>query len=482
MVNSPATSANVEQATSASKTYKRPRISIRWTLPLFIVTPLVAGIGLTGWLAFRSGQSAVEELVSNLSEEVAGQIEKEVTNYLDRSAIISEVMLAEFQSDNISAESTQALSIDFWYLTKSPQLSNNVFYGNELGEFVYVAKPEGQEQSRIDIRDASNNFYRHEYDINANQQLTQKRLVDPEYDPRKRRWYEQAKDQQQSVWSDVYPAKSSDELTITRATPILINDQFEGVLGIDVYLSELSDFLRKLDMSKDSRAFIIEPSGDLIATSDETPPFIITNGEKSRLPVINSQDPLIQATANNLIERVGDFNQINEQYNFIFNHKQNKQLAYVYRPSALGVDWLIVVAIPQADYMGTINASARRTMFIGFGISGIASLMGLAVALWIVRPIQRIHHAARAIKANTFKEETLKPVIARPDEFGQLAELFNDMAIVVVSREQSLAEQVETLRSEIDQYGESGNGRLGQRTNYKALIKRSQSMREALKK
>jgi DNA-binding response OmpR family regulator len=59
--------------------------------------------------------------------------------------------------------------------------------------------------------------------------------------------------------------------------------------------------------------------------------------------------------------------------------------------------------------------------------------------------------AAAAIKANTFQHESLDEVARRPDELGQLAQVFQEMARQVYAREQQLQQQVQQLRIEIDQ-------------------------------
>jgi HAMP domain-containing protein len=488
MVRSPGSVTESAQPFPARRT-KRLTISIRWTLPLLIVTPLVTGIGLTGWLAFRNGQNAVEILVKHLSAEVTSNIEKEVTNYLGRPSVVSEALMSEIRSGNIELNNVEQLSQNFWYWTRSPTLTNNLYYGNEQGEFVYATRETNH--SRIDILNASTQFLRVAYKVDASGSLTEK-ISTTEYDPRERPWYQTAVEQQQAIWSNAYVATSRSELTLTRAIPVFQEGRLQGVLGVDVYLSELSHFLRNLELrpadhilpsSEEARTFIIEPSGDLIATSAPEPPFLKdAQNQLSRLPAINSQDSRVKATAQALMAVKERWLQTTTPYTFDFKINNQKQLVHVYGLQDLGVDWFIVVTIPQAAYMGTINANARQTMMIGLGITGITSLLGLAVALWIVRPIQRINKAAQAIKANAFDATPLQPVMARPDEFGQLAELFNDMAIVVVSREQSLAEQVEALRSEIDQYGPLSPSGLDQQLDLKALLRRSKHLRQAVNK
>ena len=64
--------------------------------------------------------------------------------------------------------------------------------------------------------------------------------------------------------------------------------------------------------------------------------------------------------------------------------------------------------------------------------------------------VGRVTAAAVAIKNNTFQTESLDEVAGRSDELGQLAQVFQEMAIQVYDREQRLQQQVQQLRIEID--------------------------------
>ncbi len=68
-----------------------------------------------------------------------------------------------------------------------------------------------------------------------------------------------------------------------------------------------------------------------------------------------------------------------------------------------------------------------------------------------LQQVDRVTAAAAAIKANTFQRESLDEVARRPDELGQLAQVFQEMARQVYAREQHLQQQVQQLRIEIDQ-------------------------------
>lgn len=472
----PAISNSSLTGTTTGLNRRQRLLSIRWILPLCVVTPLISGIFLSSWLAFRSGQKAVDELVSKISEEVAGNIAKQVDNYLTKPSLISAVIEAEVANGNFNIQDTRELAKSVWGLTQTEELTNNLYYGNEAGEFVYSEHQSGV--GRVDFVDQKTGFRRIAYRTDDVTQLTEQiNVVD--YDPRIRTWYKEAAFKQEPTWSRVYIAKSRDALTLTRATPIFDSvGALQGVFGIDVYLFELSNFLKNLTVSPNGTAFIIESSGDLIAVSDHEQPFMEVDGEKLRLPASNSQNVLVRGTVNHLLENLDDLRQMKDEYDFKFDLDGEKQLVHIYHLQDLGINWIVGVAIPQNDYMATIRTTIRHNLILGVVITVATSLLALAAALYIIRPINKLTQAADEIKRNRFDPRTLAHVMARPDEFSTLARLFNDMAIVVMSRQASLSEQVKLLKSEINQNG----GASDQRQQLDSLLQQAKKVRKAYRK
>ena len=427
-------------------------VSIRWTLPIYLLCPLVSGILLTGWLAFRSGQRAVNDVVNQLSLEIASNINNQVNDYLSQPVTISELLSVQVQSQKIDIDNVREVGKALHQITRSKALVNNLFYGNQIGEFVYSEQINNQ--SRLDYVDALTQFKRNAYSVNSSGEI-ERTLSTADYDPRQRIWYQEALRQRSAVWSDVYISTSRSALTITRATPVqMTSGEIEGVFGIDVYLSELSDFLRQLKIGESGQAFVVEPSGNLIATSAAEQPFTINEEETKRLLAIDSQNDIIRFTANQLVGQVEDLNEIAQVTSLAFKVGRDRYISHIYPlRESFGVDWLIVVTVPERDFLQSINASKRRILLIGIFICGVVSLLALSATLSIIRPIQKINQAASDVESNCYQPDALKHVMNRSDEFSELATIFNDMAAVVISREQSLSEQVDALKNEIDNYG-----------------------------
>ena len=73
------------------------------------------------------------------------------------------------------------------------------------------------------------------------------------------------------------------------------------------------------------------------------------------------------------------------------------------------------------------------------------------IELEYLEQVNHVTQAAAADDSGTFDGDSLNPVAARDDALGQLARVFQKMARQVYAREQSLRQQVQDLRVEIDE-------------------------------
>lgn len=448
-------------------------VSIQWTLPVLVIMPLVAGVGITGWLAFHSGQLAVNVLVDRLSNEIAGRINQRVEEYLAKPQQVQDAIAAGYASGNLDLEDAIAVRRYFWQITLSANLVSNLYIGRESdGRFIGAER--SADGSFLWLRDESTNNRWITFRMDDQGNPTE-RMSEFEYDPRQRPWYQEAVAQGTATWSSVYLSVEPPTLALTRALPLMGPDgQLVGVMGIDLVLTELSAFLQALEVSENGEAFIIERSGDLVASSGNEKPFILENDQQSRLPAVDSKVPLIRATAEYLEGEFGDFTGAFPEETIVFNLEDERQLVRVSTLEGMSdLDWLIVVVMPESDFMGYIRANTQSTLIIGGIITAIATLLGLIAAMWIIRPIQRLNQAAQQIEENSFQPNSLEGVIARPDEFGELAHLFRDMAMVVASRQQSLAEQVNALQEEIN----SSKLSRSERAQLETLLERAKQAR-----
>ena len=204
------------------------------------------------------------------------------------------------------------------------------------------------------------------------------------------------------------------------------NNRLIGIVGVDQRLSQISTFLKQIQISPSAKIFIFERDGSMIASSSAEPPYRLVKGTAERLKAIDSQDRLIQGTATFLMKRFGDFRQITNSQQLDFQLKGQRQFVQVtpWRDRR-GLDWLVVVAVPESDFMALINANTRNTILLCLVALVVAIGLGILTARRITRPIERITQASAEMAGGNL-EQAIEP--GNIIELAKLSNSFNSMA------------------------------------------------------
>jgi CRP-like cAMP-binding protein len=227
--------------------------------------------------------------------------------------------------------------------------------------------------------------------------------------------------------------------------------EVRGVLGVDLLFRQINEFLQTLTIGKTGQALIIDRQGLLIASSN---PQVVAELEShaNRLNMAASENQLVAAIAENLLAEFGSFSQVESTLDSSFKW-QRKKICFQVKTfrDKLGLDWLIVVIIPESDFMQQVQLQARITLVLEALILCAAVGVGLGVSRWILQPIFQFSQAADDIKSQSFDPQTLENLTQREDEVGELARVFVDMAVETGDRQQSLEEQLSLLNFQIGQ-------------------------------
>ncbi len=217
-----------------------------------------------------------------------------------------------------------------------------------------------------------------------------------------------------------------------------------AILCVDLLLKGISEFLRSFDISPSARVFVLERDGLVIASSSDEAPYNVVEEEAKRLNVANSSDPLIKATAKYLKSKFSSFERINTEQQVNFELEGKRHFAQVTPwKDELGLDWLMVVVMPESDFMAEINANTRTTILLCLASLLVATLLGTITSRWITKPIRRLINASMAIASGDL-EQTVR--IKKIDELSVLADSFNQMA----SQLKSSFAQLDATNQELD--------------------------------
>ena len=429
-------------------------------LPLkaVLIVPFILQIfgtfGLLGYLAFMNGQQTVDDLGKKLTRRISDRIQQHVLGYLEQSHKVLEISNYAIKSGNLDIYDFAALRLYFWEIVKEKEINlhDNLFFGNEEGEFIGVEHFENGE-IHFEIRNIATQPIRETYLLNNQGKISQY-LKGKEYDPRDRPWYLAAKQLGSATWSPIFPSfsRQNTSLNISAVRPIFNSTgKLLGVLSNKTTLVKLTHFLRDLYISPNGQSFIIERSGNLIAYSGIPQPFVITENNENRkvepLLATNSDNKVLSATTKYLQQTFSSLANINRTYQINFAIEEEWYYASVIPViDGRGINWLVVVVIPEDDFMEKINGNIRTTILLSFVTLIITILVGIVTTNWITKPILQLNYAAKEIYQGKWETQL---DIYRKDEVGELANSFKQMATQLKTSFETLEAQNQQL-TELD--------------------------------
>ncbi|NEO57484.1 MAG: response regulator [Okeania sp. SIO3B5] len=402
------------------------KIPLRIVLIIPFFLELLIVFGLTGWLSFRNGQRAINDLASKFRGEISAHIDHEIEDYLKIPHLINQLNVYPIKENNLSIFPVKGQNI-FWQQMKLLKSAKWIYCGTPKGEFLGVTRLGENNKLRLVINNESTDFFRHEYALDSAGNTTNLvRKSSRKYDSRNRPWYQAAVKAGKATWSEIYLDFSTEVSIITAVLPIYDGENnLKAVCGVDVYLSQqLSQFLKNIEIGKIGGAFILDTEGVLIASSMETEASQKTD-ELGIQKAVDSNSNLIKSTAQYLTEQYTDLSQIDtkKELEFMLNGERIFMQVSPYYDN-YGLNWFTVVVIPQKQFMGQINANTRSTIQLCFLALGIAVGLGLLIVRWITKPINKLSTAASEISHGKLGQNV---PIKGVKELVMLAKSFNQM-------------------------------------------------------
>ncbi|HEY9701908.1 MAG TPA: adenylate/guanylate cyclase domain-containing protein, partial [Allocoleopsis sp.] len=419
---------------------------LKLPLRLLIVTPLVLQIlavaGIIGGLSFVVGKKAINDLITELGDRIGDNVVENTQKQLNQTFLLHQSIGTAMNHGDIDINQPGKIQHFLWDSLQKQPVGTSFQFANEQGDFVGVRVDEGNKFIGS-LKDKSTNNQREIHELNG-QGYPIKFKERYSYNPLDRPWYIAAKKAGKSTWSDIYSSTTRNTLVMSASQPIYDrNGKFNGVLSLQITLSNIREFLQTLNISKYGQAFIIEKTGHLVAESSKEQLFFNDKNQKThRYSALDSENGLIKETAKHLAEKFSYFktNDLKEAKTIIVDLHGEKQLVRISPlKDEMGLDWLIVVVIPEADFMENINNSLRHTVIIAGMFLILAVIFGWTTSTWIVKPILRLNDATKKMAQGQWDQSLPDEKIT---ELDQLANSFDLM-------KEQLKESFETLEQKV---------------------------------
>lgn len=260
---------------------------------------------------------------------------------------------------------------------------------------------------------------------------------------------------------DSYTKKKEDEVLVTSiCIPILRNNDFAGVIGVDVLLDRYQSMVEGLRPFDNSFAYMVTNNGTFVAHANQT--------MIGRSMFDNIADPAEKERYKTLVEQ-------GTEITFVRPNSDIGKTFVSYAPIIIGESkkpWSIALTVPVKRIMDRANQSLGISI-----LTGIAGLLFLALIVWVIarsisKPILETTNSLIDIAGKGVGEGTHLLQVKSKDEIGRMNDAVNRL--------------VDSLRTTADFAKQIGQGKLNVEFNPlskddilgQSLIE----MRESLKK
>ncbi|MFN6569041.1 ATP-binding protein [Dendronalium sp. ChiSLP03b] len=403
-------------------------------LQIVLIFPFVVQVfgivGLVGYLSFKNGEKAVNNLAERLMERTSSEVNQHLDAYLSIPHKVIQINANAIRMGLLDVRDRLKVGKFFWHEMQAYDLtfiSLNLATGEGTGAGRYDGKTVTIDDNAIKTPNLPKNTktYLTDNDGNPTQVMTTST-----WDTLNEPAYTEPVKAGKPIWVRIYtyydPAYPP-YIVASAGRPVYdVSKKLIGVVGAEIHLLKLSEFLQKLNVSRFGQVFIIERDGMLIANSAQEKPFTAVNNQIKRLKAIDSPNPVVQGIAKQLQQRIPDLQSISNTQKLKVNFQGEDFYVHIvpWRDQH-GLDWLVVVGIPEKTYMGQIHANTQISILLCFMALIVATTIGIFTSRWIVRPIWRLNQTTQAIAFGDL-EQTLQQ--SNIQELNTLAHSFNHMA------------------------------------------------------
>lgn len=232
------------------------------------------------------------------------------------------------------------------------------------------------------------------------------------YDPRQRDWFILASQTPTLITSPIYIFKGTGEAGFTYSREA---ENTQAVIGLDVSLASLSQFLVKQNLPPDSQAIIINAHNEVIASLPRQKNGAVNPTARKQVPVLQT---LLDSQTNS---NQGQNSKDNINNNSItFEAQGQSWYGSIVDINNNGNQYQLVIATPAAYLTADANSIRNHSTFIAFFLLMLSLPIIWYFSRKISKPLIRLRQDADAISNLHFDEHELdNSVIEEIDELHQ---------------------------------------------------------------
>ena len=273
-------------------------------------------------------------------------------------------------------------------------------------------------------------------------------------------YYQIPKELNRSLWSQPYFDEGvGDVLMTTYSVPLYkyINGrkQLVGVLGVDLSLDWLQQYLNSIKIYETGYAFLISSIGTIVSHPDKN---MIMNETIFSIADAQKSQQL----------RIIGYNMIHGETSFAemeYHNLRTGKLSWIAYAPVPTNNWSIGVVFPVDELMVDVNDLITNLLIIGIGGLAIILILIILISKSITRPLRILTQAAGRFAQGNF--DVILPQIKSGDEIGKLNVSFIYMQNALASTINDLQEASSKLKisnDKLEEYSRTLEQKVDERT------------------
>jgi PAS domain S-box-containing protein len=447
------------------------KLPIRTALLVPFMVQLVGTVGLVGYLSYRSGTDAVQDLSDRLIQQVNARVNLYIEHHLETAFRINQMNIEAARQGSLDLADPDAIARLLWVRINQFETVTSVLYGAPDGTFRAVNRSPLAPQQRLQgVFSDPTQPDRLVIDwLDDTGQRTSNQVVLEDFPVQERPWYQAALREKQVGWTQPFQIGIEPVLTVNCFAPLFdARNQLQGVFSVNLSLIQLQDFLQAVQLCPTCQVAILDRERQLVASSVDEMPFLMPDrpnadglyqGKFERLPLTASREPILVAAAQHWDTLNPDPQAVTRSRFRLDQETYWLQLTPL-KITTAAPDWTIAVIIPQSELMSTITGNVRRTLFVcSLALLGSA-VMGVLIVQWISRPLARLQQAAAAIAAGNLDTPVpvggIGPVYELSRTFDQMRHTLAQSFTELAENQQRIATILENIPMGVGVFDRSG--------------------------
>ncbi|KTD59744.1 adenylate cyclase [Legionella sainthelensi] len=279
-----------------------------------------------------------------------------------------------------------------------------IHYGAANGDFFDINRKEKRGLQLIHTVNSKPPFVNIRYELDQQGKIIKKESITIPYDPRNRPWYQEVVRYKKPIWTNTYKFYLFGKRPgVAVAAPVYDkNNNLKGVIAIALTTTDLQQFIRELELTKNTMIFVINNESNVIAFRDpQTSENIL--GKKLNPDLLKKLNISSTILNERFHSKIQSYVYEDQRYFFSYQPIINK----------LGIEpWHILIVTPESDVIKPLKNLSKGYILLTIVVLFFGTLLVRIISQKISNPIIQLAEESKKITMFHLKSKSpLKTII-----------------------------------------------------------------------